>query len=139
MSKIMHKLKRILVEQFWLIALLTPLVVFAVLGVMTYNKNHREVFVVDTRVLLSEVQLSSVDLAMIVAKPLGDLMKMRVYFDDESSLDNALVAALSAQEIIPSDRSNAILPNLPRRNRIAVLTYVSSCNSKRNQAVTGLA
>ena len=136
MSKIFTQLKRLLGEQLWLIALLAPLVVFAVLGVMTYNKKHSSVFKAEARVLLSEAQLSRADLAMIVAKPLGELMKLKVYFDEESSTDNALVATLSTQGSIARDSSNVILLNQSRRNRMAVLTYVSSCNSKRNQVVT---
>ena len=136
MSKIFTQLKRLLGEQLWLIALLAPLVVFAVLGVMTYNKKHSSVFKAEARVLLSEAQLSRADLAMIVAKPLGELMQLKVYFDEESSTDNALVAALSTQGSIARDSSNVILLNQSRRNRMAVLTYVSSCNSKRNQVVT---
>ena len=136
MSKIFIQLKQLLGDQLWLIALLAPLVVFAVLGVMSYNKKHSSVFKAEARVLLSEAQLSRADLAMIVAKPLGELMSLKVYFEEKSNADNALLAAFSAQDSMPKYSFNAILLNQSRRNHVAVLTYVSTCNNKRNQAVT---
>jgi len=137
MTKVSIRLKQFFVEQVWLIALLMPLVFFAISGVVTYKSNHQKVFKKETRVLLSEVQLSSANLAAIIAKPLNDLIVMKVYFDDQSNLDNALLAALTSQELTVRGDANVILPNLPRRNRMLVLTYVSIGVGKRNQAVKG--
>ncbi|MFM9835299.1 MAG: hypothetical protein ACKVOA_04280 [Methylophilaceae bacterium] len=137
MNKVIIRLKQFFVGQVWLIALLTPLALFAILGVMTYKSNHQKVFKKETRVLLSEVQLSSANLAAIIAKPLSDLMVMKVYFDDQSSEDNALLAALTSTELTVRGDINVILLNLPRRNRMLVLTCVSIGVGRRNQAVTG--
>jgi hypothetical protein len=138
MRKIVNLLKQTIVEQLWLIALLTPLVVLAILGVITYTKHKNAVFSVEKRILVSDVQLSRSEIAKMVTKPLNELMSIKVYFDDQSSLDNALIASLSDQEIIHRDSAGAILQNLPRRNRVAMLTYVSSRRIKKNQTVAGL-
>ena len=86
---------------------------------------------------MSELQLSQASLTKIVTKPMAELVLIKVYFDDESSSDNALIALSSTEEKVTWSEANAILPNLPRRNRVLVLTYVSTCSSRRNQAVTG--
>jgi hypothetical protein len=117
--------------------LIFPLIVLATLGLVAYKKNHDDVNKKNNQVLLSEVQLSQASLTKIVARPLAELVLIKVYFDDESSLENALVAKLSSEEFFNWADANAILPNLPRRNRMLVLTYVSTCSSRRNQAVTG--
>jgi hypothetical protein len=116
------------------------LIVFATLGLVTYKKNHENVYKNNNNKveLMSEAQISQASLTKIVTKPLTELVLIKVYFDDDkSSLNNALVALLSTKENVTWSDANAILPNLPRRNRVLVLTYVSTCSSRRNQAVTG--
>jgi hypothetical protein len=137
MSKALIKFKLILNDQIWLIILIMPLIFFATLGLVAYKKNHENAYKNNNKELLSEVQLSKASLTKIVTKPLSELVLIKVYFLDEGSIKNALVAAGSTEENVTWAVANAILPNLPRRNRVLVLTYVSTCSSRRNQAVTG--
>jgi hypothetical protein len=136
MSKALIKFKLILNDQIWLIILIMPLIVFATLGMVAYKESHENVYK-NNKALMSDVQLSQESLNKIVTKPLTELVLIKVYFDGESSLKNALVALLSTEENVTWSEANAILPNLPRRNRVLVLTYVSTCSSRRNLAVTG--
>jgi hypothetical protein len=132
--------KQACTAQLWLAGLLTPLILLAALGVMKYSGNKTSTFDTKNRILLSEVQLSSTEVALIVAKPLTELLLIKVYFDDETSSGqaNALVAKLSEEDSLPADQSGAILAFQPRRNRSNVLVYVSYCNTKKNQAITEL-
>ena len=114
-----------------------PLIVFAALGLDAYKKNHDVEYKKNNVELLSKVQLSQASLTNILAKPLSELVLMKVYIDDESSLKNALIALISTEENVIWTEANAIIPILPRRNRVLVLTYDSTCNSRKNQAVTG--
>lgn len=141
-SKQLVCLKQACAEELWLIGLLCPLVILATLGVMKYSKSDTAaVFDIESKVLLSQVQLSPTEVAMIIAKPLGELLQMKIYYDPESTMgdDNALVATLSAEDVIRDEALNAILAYQPRRNRASVITYVSYCNSKKNQAMVGSA
>jgi len=140
-SKQLVCLKQTCTEQLWLIGLLCPLIVLATLGVMKYSKSDdAAVFDTESKVLLSQVQLSPAEVAMIIAKPLGELLQMKIYYDPKSSMgeDNALVATLSAEDIVRDEALNALLAYQPRRNRASVITYVSYCNIKKNQAIVGL-
>jgi hypothetical protein len=136
MSKAIVKFK-LMLNELWLIILILPLIVFAALGLMSYKKNHDVVYNKNNEELLSKLQLSQASLTNIVAKPLSELVLIKVYIDDENSIKNALIALRSTEENVTWADANAILPILPRRNRVLVLTYDSTCNSRKNQAVTG--
>jgi hypothetical protein len=136
MSKAIVKFK-LMLNELWLIILILPLIVFAALGLMSYKKNHDVVYNKNNEELLSKLQLSQASLTNIVAKPLSELVLIKVYIDDENNIKNALIALRSTEENVTWADANAILPILPRRNRVLVLTYDSTCNSRKNQAVTG--
>jgi hypothetical protein len=139
-SHLLASCKEVLVGQLWLIGLLTPLAVLATLGVVSFSKGEQTVFDTSKTILLSEVQLSPVEVARIVSKPLTELLMIKVYSEDEgsSSQAGALVAKLSIEDTLHADGDGVFLTYQPRRNRFGVLTYATYCNTKKNQAMVGL-
>jgi len=86
-----NHLKAFLSEQLWLILLLTPLIVTALFVSEHFSSNKKQSSHAKTAVsVIAAVspEVSSVQLAAIVAKPLGDLLKMDVYFDRQSNARN---------------------------------------------------
>lgn len=76
------KCKRIFLEQLWLIFLLAPLLIIAFFINKHYQPiNHKVMLSQHNANLSVSVEITSAELAMIVAKPIGELLAMEVYID----------------------------------------------------------
>jgi hypothetical protein len=76
------KCKRIFIEQLWLIFLLAPLLIVAFLITEHYQPAKQKIMLSKhTASLKLSVEITSAELAMIVAKPIGELLAMDVYLD----------------------------------------------------------
>lgn len=76
------KCKRIFLEQLWLIFLLAPLLIVALFITEHYQPTNHKVILSQHNANLSvSVEITSAELAMIVAKPIGELLAMEVYID----------------------------------------------------------
>lgn len=76
------KCKRIFIEQLWLIFLLAPLLIIAFLITEHYQPTKQKTRLSKHSASLSlSVEITSAELAMIVAKPIGELLAMDVYLD----------------------------------------------------------
>lgn len=138
-TKITHlatALKKLCIEQLWLFALLTPLIMLAVLGAMHWraiaNKStHNETeFLVQ---IMVSTEITSAEVALIVAKPIGELLEMQVYFADKSSRRRGeLLAELTVDDVFRNGASNQILVYSHRRDTTQVLTYSEQLKYKKN-------
>ena len=90
------KCKRIFLEQLWLIFLLAPLLIIAFLITENYQQiNHKIMLSKHTNHLSASVEITSAELAMIVAKPIGELLAMEVYIDyKQASKANILMTSI---------------------------------------------
>ncbi len=79
------KAKQLCAEYLWLIVLFAPLIVVAILVSNNGHSTTNQPGVTSTSkggtFVKAAVQLTTTELAAIVAKPLGELMLMEVYFD----------------------------------------------------------
>jgi hypothetical protein len=139
-TKITHlttSLKKLCIEQLWLFALLTPLIMLAVLGAMHWrasaSKNtHKEAELL-VEIMVS-TEITSAEVALIVAKPIGELLEMQVYFADKSSRRRGeLLAELTVDDMFRNGASNQILVYSHRRDTSQVLTYSEQINYKKYQ------
>lgn len=139
-TKITHlttSLKKLCIEQLWLFALLTPLIMLAVLGVMHWkssaNKSSHKEAELLVEIMVS-TEITSAEVALIVAKPIGELLEMQVYFADKSSRRRGeLLAELTVEEVFGNGASNQILVYSHRRDTSQVLTYSEQINHKKYQ------
>jgi len=89
-NSLLHKLGRFLNEQFWLILLLAPLLIIAALVGPKFQTNNEQTLNVRTSSTKQSVsiEISSAELALIVAKPLSELLAMEVYSDHKQKVRN---------------------------------------------------
>lgn len=82
-DSLFNKLRRLLNEQLWLILLLAPLLIIATLVGTQLQPNKKQMISVNnsSAMLTASLEISSTELASIVAKPLSELLAMEVYLD----------------------------------------------------------
>jgi hypothetical protein len=89
-NSLLHKLVRFFNEQFWLILLLAPLLIIAALVGPNFQANKEQTHNArssSTKQSVS-IEISSAELALIVAKPLSELLAMEVYSDHKQKVRN---------------------------------------------------
>lgn len=108
-----NKLKRLLNEQLWLIFLLAPLLLIAALVVPQLQSNKKPMLTASTNAMLSaSIEVSSAELASIVAKPLSELLVMEVYFDHkQKTRNNARMLSLDLAEGFKNEDYNHSIAN----------------------------
>jgi hypothetical protein len=137
MTHLAAALKKLCIEQLWLFALLTPLIMLAVLGAMHWrtsaSKNtHKEAELLVQMMVSTEI--TSAEVALIVAKPIGELLEMQVYFAEKSSRRRGeLLAELTVDDVFGNGASNQILVYSHRLGVSQVLTYSEQINYKKDQ------
>ncbi|MGJ8619988.1 MAG: hypothetical protein ACSHWN_06630 [Methylophilaceae bacterium] len=91
----LSKCKRIFIEQLWLVFLLAPLLIIAFLITEQYQPVKQQMmYAKNSKALSMSVEITSAELAMIVAKPLGELLAIEVYMDyKQASKPNFLMAS----------------------------------------------
>lgn len=134
-------LKQACYEQLWLIGILVPLVVLAVLGVNRLSSPQRSdaVFDESRAYVVSQAQISAEELSRIVSMPLTDLMNMEVYIEAGSSQlrgDPVMMSALPSSQSHLMRTQEIVLTNRSRRARFNML--VSSLNTNNKQVLVGL-
>jgi hypothetical protein len=139
MTHLATALKKLCIEQLWLFALLTPLIMLAVLGAMHWrtakNKNTHNDAELLVQMMVS-TEITSAEVALIVAKPIGELLEMQVYFADKSSRRRGeLLAELTVDEVFGNGASNQILVYSHRRDITQVLTYSEQLKYKKNHKI----
>jgi hypothetical protein len=89
-DSLLHKLTRFLNEQFWLILLLAPLLIIAALVAPNFQANSEQTRNARSGSAMQSVsiEISSAELALIVAKPLSELLAMEVYSDHKQKVRN---------------------------------------------------
>lgn len=126
MSKL-DKLKRTCKEQLWLVFLLAPLLVVAMLVGQHFHANESVSVKTKHRMsaaMAAAVELSSTELATIVAKPLTELLIMEVYSDTAKRGQNLVrVSSLDGVENVGnkaySQRQDIVVANhaIPKNDR----------------------
>lgn len=108
-----NKLKRLLNEQLWLIFILAPLLMIAALVVPQLQSNKKPMLTASTSATSSaSIEVSSVELALIVAKPLNELLVMEVYFDHkQKTRNNARMLSLDLAEGFKNEDYNQSIAN----------------------------
>jgi len=89
-DSLLNKLLRFLNEQFWLILLLAPLLIIAALVGPNFQANNEQTRNAKSGSAMQSVsmEISSAELTLIVAKPLGELLAMEVYSDHKQKVRN---------------------------------------------------
>jgi hypothetical protein len=84
------QLKTFCAEQLWIILLLAPLIVIAILVSqhVLSSKSHQVITNNSRSFIGASAEVSSAQLAMIVAKPLSELIKMDVYFNSATKISS---------------------------------------------------
>ena len=87
---------------------------------------------------MTSTEITSAEVALIAAKPIGDLLEMQVYFAEKSSRRRGeLLANLKVDDIFGNGASNQIVTSMHRRGLPQVLTYLEQLNNKKNQKMAG--
>lgn len=114
-------LKEFCIENLWVLALLAPLLMMLVLGVNKLSASAKEPsssYVSNARTLVStaagleviSIEVTSIELASIVAKPIGKLLLMKVYFDGKTNgRGNAQIAAYGDDDVFNDEVVNSVL------------------------------
>jgi len=129
------ELKQTCLEQIWLLAMLVPLVLLASLGLVHWESSNSKNThsKVETQVqIVASTEITSAELAMIVAKPIGELLAMQVY---SVVLKGDELVALTAEDVFRNGASNKILITQHRRNQSSVVTYLQPLKNKKSQKV----
>jgi hypothetical protein len=88
-DSLFDKLKRFISEQLWLILLLAPLLIVATfIGSQSSAQKKQIVIAGSSAFLAVSAEISSAEVAAIVAKPLSELLAMDVYFDAKQNSRN---------------------------------------------------
>jgi hypothetical protein len=86
-----NKLKYFSIERLWFVLLLTPILIIAVLMFQHFQPTKRQGVNKGIAMIVGSVEISAVELATIVAKPLSELIAMEVY----SVANNSSITASS--------------------------------------------
>jgi hypothetical protein len=88
------KCKRTLLENLWIIFLLTPLLIIAFLISKHYQPAKHKVMLTKRSSNFSlSIEITTAELAIIVAKPIGELLAMDVYNDYKKASNTNLLMA----------------------------------------------
>jgi hypothetical protein len=129
-------IKQWCLEQFWIFALLTPLVVFAVLGVkhlQAKNNSHNSSTETLDEVVTASAEITSAEVALIVVKPIGEILAMQVYLDEKTSHSGQSLAALEVEAVLSNSASKQILTYGHRRVTPQVSAYSEHNKNNKNQ------
>ncbi len=89
-ASILKQCMTFFIDKLWLVLLLTPLFVIAIIGVQQLlPSEHSRHINSKVAVSVGSVEISAVELAAIVAKPIGELLAMEVYSVGSSLLSTA--------------------------------------------------
>lgn len=113
-DSLLTKLRNLLNEQLWLIFLLAPLLIIAALVGPQLQSNRKPTLIASnsSAMLTLSIEVSSAELASIVAKPLSELLVMEVYFDHKKkSRSNARQLSLDLAEGFRNEAYNQSLAN----------------------------
>lgn len=121
----LNKFKSVCKEQLWLLCLLAPLLIIAVLVGQHFQANKKPVSSVSvkksvtavtataTAVATAMAEISVAEVALIVAKPLSELLAMEIYFDHKTKGRNRMrVSSLNRVENIENEAYNRSLTNV---------------------------
>lgn len=128
---------QVFIEQVWLFGIIMLLMTLAGLGVASWKKsdrNHAHSQLQPPHIASEMQEMTSAEMAIIVAKPITALLKMRVYFDDKASKSNQLVAELSEDDIFLNGTSNKVLAHQSRRVNEGMIT-LKPINKNKKQAM----
>ncbi len=78
-SSTLSKFKQFCIENLWFVLLLTPLFLIAVLMFKHFQPSEKQPVNRGLAMVVGSVEISTVELAAIVAKPLTELLAMEVY------------------------------------------------------------
>jgi len=136
----MSNLRKLILDQLWVIGILSPLAVLAILGLMRYSGQNKveEIIHDDKKFIVAEASISTAELTRIVSMPLGELLEVRVYFDSDSSRLQSATVMISVFTLPVSHRekdSNLLLAYQSRRSSLGAATYLTYCKSKDNRAI----
>lgn len=104
------KCKRIFMEQLWLIFLLAPLLIIAFMITEHYEPTKHQILLSEhTGGLSFSAEITSAELALIVAKPIGELLAMEVYIDyKQASTVNLLMTSFHEGNNVDNEAYNKI-------------------------------
>ena len=104
------KCKRIFIEQLWLIFLLAPLLIIAFMITKHYEPTKDQILLSKhTGGLSFSAEITSAELALIVAKPIGELLAMEVYIDyKQASTVNLLLTSIHEDNNVDYEAYNKI-------------------------------
>ena len=110
----LDKFKRLLLEQLWLILLLAPLVIIAILVGPNFESNKKQIISSSksSALLAVSVEVSTAELVSILAKPLSELLVMDVYFDHQQNGGNR--AQFSSVDFAEDFRNEAYNKSWPK-------------------------
>lgn len=121
----LSKVKRLCKEQLWLLYLLAPLLIVAVLIGQHFQANQKPtkssirvksvtaVTATAAAVATAVSEISVAEVALIVAKPLSELLAMEVYFDHKTKGRNRMrVSSLNRVENVENEAYNQSLTNV---------------------------
>jgi hypothetical protein len=117
----LNKLKRICKEQLWWVFLLAPLLIVAVQVAQDFQADKKTVATVKKSAAVSAsvgvaeavLEISSSELASIVAKPIAELLVMDVYFDNhKKSRGRTRVSSLDKVVNVEDEGYNQPLNNI---------------------------
>lgn len=125
-NSMLSKLKRLWKEQLWLVILLAPLLIVAILVGQNFQKDKRSATVTTVKksVVAKTVaaaagaagvmaEISSRDVAMIVAKPISELLVMEVYFSLQRKAGSSTrVSSLNKVDYINNAAYNRLLTSV---------------------------
>jgi hypothetical protein len=123
MMKLLKSLMSKISEQLWLFALLTPILVFLGFGLIKWQAQPtgtQSSQSAGSVVANWKTEISSVEVAKIVAKPLNELLAMEIYND---ALASETVAALDATEVYLNGNSNRLFTTGRRNSSVSLAVY----------------
>ena len=125
-SRWVANLKQACIESLWLIVLLATLALIAVLGIQRLsssktNSTHSNIKVASSGSV--SMQVTSAELALIVAKPIGELLTMQVYFDGKiSAHGGGLLAKYNVEDVFQNRVPNKVLAYQQKKISISNLS-----------------
>ncbi len=143
--KLASGLKSACLEHLWLIGILIPIAVLVVLGIVrSGNFSHDQTQIEqEHQYVVSQVQVSSTELAKIVSLSLSELLNIDIYFEVGSSLLRGDPVMMSMGSLVKEEFSvhsqYVMLLNRHRRNRADMLICNLYCNSNNNPSIAELA
>jgi len=110
-ESVFSRVKVIFNEQLWLVLLLAPLIVIAILvgQYVQPEKNQMQHVNVSSALAAVSPEVSTAQLAAIVAKPLSELLTMDVYFDKKVNVRSFnKIGSLESNENLTNEAYNEL-------------------------------